>query len=75
MYFDLVILTSLQCLKRDRLVIPDANKNDAIWGTGQLGKNDVTWWQANITGLPPNQKSKQSRVTNLSLFKHLMSVC
>jgi hypothetical protein len=50
-------------------------KNDAIWGTGQLGKNDVTWWQANITGLPPNQKSKQSRVTNLSLFKHLMPVC
>jgi hypothetical protein len=41
-----------------------------LWGTGHLGKNDVTWGQANSTGVPPDPKSKQSRVTNLSLNKH-----
>jgi hypothetical protein len=25
-----------------------------------MGKNDITWGQANSTGMPPDQKSKQS---------------
>ncbi len=44
-------------------------KNDVIEGVGQLGKNDVTCGQAKNTGMPPNQKSLQSRVTYLSLYK------
>ncbi len=47
-----------QCLYR--LVIPDVNKNDFIQGAGWLGKNDVTWGQANSTSMPPDQKTKQS---------------
>ncbi len=41
---------------------PDLNKNDVIQGGGavQLCKNDVTWWHYNSTGVPPDQKSKQS---------------
>ncbi len=32
-----------QCLKRDRLVTPDINKNDVIEGGGRLaGKNGIT---------------------------------
>ncbi len=49
-----------QCLLRDRLVIPDATKNDIIQGAGWLGQNDVTWGQASSTGVPPDQNSKQS---------------
>jgi len=44
----------------DILVIPNVNKNDVTQGAGLLGKYDVSWMQANITGLPPGQKSKQS---------------
>ncbi len=40
--------------------MPDVNKNDVIQGAGQLGQNDVTWGQANFTGMPPNPKGKQS---------------
>jgi hypothetical protein len=47
-----------QCLYR--LVIPDVNKNDFIQGAGWLGKNDVTWEQANSTSVLPDQKTKQS---------------
>jgi hypothetical protein len=35
-------------------------KNDVIQGAGLLGNNDITWEQANSTGMPPDQKSKQS---------------
>jgi hypothetical protein len=35
-------------------------KNDIIQRAGYLGKNDITWGQANSTGMPPDQKSKQS---------------
>ncbi len=35
-----------------------------------MDQNDVIWGQANSTGMPPNQKSKQSWVTNLSIYKH-----
>ncbi len=31
-------------------------KNDVIQGADQLGKNYVTWGQANSTGMPPDQK-------------------
>jgi hypothetical protein len=42
----------------------------SFMGAGYHSQNDVTWGQANNTGVPPNQKSKQSRITNLSLYKH-----
>ncbi len=32
-------------------------------------KNDVTWGQAKITGMPLEHKSKQSRRDNLSVYK------
>jgi hypothetical protein len=35
----------------------------------QLGKNDITQGEANSTGKPPDQKSKQITVTNPFLFK------
>ncbi len=41
------------------MVIPRAN-NYVIQGAGELGKNDVILGQANNTGVPPNQKCKQS---------------
>ncbi len=47
-------------MQRNRLVIPNINKNDVIQGIGQLGKNAITWEQANSTDVPPTQKSKQS---------------
>ncbi len=37
-----------------------------------MGQNDVTWGQASSTGMPPNLKSNQSWVTNLSLYKHCL---
>jgi hypothetical protein len=46
-----------QGLLRDRLVISKVNKNDVIQGAGWLGQNDVTWGQANSTGMPSNQKN------------------
>jgi hypothetical protein len=45
-------------------------KNDLTQGADLLAKNDISWGQANSTGVPPIQKSKQSRVTVLSLYKH-----
>jgi hypothetical protein len=45
-------------------------KNDVIQGAGWLGKNDITWGQANSTCMPPNQSSEHSSVTNPSLYKH-----
>ncbi len=44
---------------------------------GQAGwaKNDVTWGQANSTGMSPDQKNKQSWGANLSLYKHCMWWC
>ncbi len=41
-------------------------KNDVMQGE----KNDVMQGEANSPGEPPDQKSKQSRVTNLSPDKH-----
>jgi hypothetical protein len=41
-------------------------KYDVIQGAGWLGKNDINWKQVYGTGVPPDQKSKQSGVTNLS---------
>jgi hypothetical protein len=41
------------------MVIPRTN-NYVIQGAGKLGKNDVILEQANSTGVPPNQKCKQS---------------
>jgi hypothetical protein len=29
-------------------------------GAGKLGQNDVTWGEANSTGMPPEQICKQS---------------
>ncbi len=46
------------------IIILDVNKNDFIQGAGKLGQNDITCGQANITGVPPQQKIKQSWVTN-----------
>jgi hypothetical protein len=62
----------MQCLSRDRLVIPDVNKNGIIQGAGYPGQNDVTWGQDNCTSVPPDQKSKQSWITNLSLYRHCL---
>ncbi len=45
-------------------------KNDIIQGADELVQNNITFRQANHTGVPPSQKSKQSRLTNLSLYKH-----
>ncbi len=37
-------------------------------GAGKLGKNDVTWGQANSTGMPPNHKvNKAEEPTYLSM--------
>ncbi len=41
-----------QCLSRDRLVIPNVIKSDAIWGAGKLSKTDITRGQASSTGMP-----------------------
>ncbi len=38
------------------VVIHDANKNNVIEGAGWLVQNDITWGQANSTGMPPDQK-------------------
>jgi hypothetical protein len=35
-------------------------KSDVIQGAGELGQNDVTRRLTNSTGVPPDQKSKQS---------------
>jgi len=35
-------------------------QKDVFQGGRQLGKNDVTWGQANNTSMPPDQKSKPS---------------
>jgi hypothetical protein len=35
-----------------------------------LGKNDITLGETNSTNMSLNQKSKQTRVTNLPLYKH-----
>ncbi len=34
----------------------EVNKNEIIQGAGKLGKNDVTWGQANSTGMPLDEK-------------------
>jgi hypothetical protein len=52
-------------------VIPECKQNMmSLMGAFKLGQNDVTWGQANSIGMPPDPISKQSRVTNLSLYKH-----
>ncbi len=43
-------------------------KNHVIQGAGQLGKNDFTYGQANSTGMPPDQKCKQSWGAILFLY-------
>jgi hypothetical protein len=43
----------------------------SLRGQASRAKNDVPIGQANSTGIPPKQKSKQSRVMNLSLYKRL----
>jgi len=42
----------------------------SFMGQASQAKNDITRGQANCTGMPPDRKSKQSLVTNQSLFKH-----
>jgi hypothetical protein len=39
-------------------------KNDVILEAGWVDKNDVTWGKVDSTVVPPDQKSKQSKVTN-----------
>ncbi len=58
----------------DRLVIPDVNKNYVIQGADYLGKNDITQGQVNSTDMLPNKIVKQSRVTNLTLYKHWLGL-
>jgi hypothetical protein len=59
---------------KDGSAIPNETKiMTSFGGAGYLGKNDLNWEQANSTGVPPNQKSTQSRATNLSLQKHWFS--
>ncbi len=45
-------------------------KHDVTQGAGYLFQNDITWGEANSTGVPPDQICKQSWVMNLSLSKH-----
>jgi hypothetical protein len=59
-----------QCLLRDGIVTPNVNKNYVIQEAGYLGTIDVMQGEANSTGMPPNLKNKQSRVTYLSLYKY-----
>jgi hypothetical protein len=49
-------------------------KNDVIWGQASWAKMTLVGGQANSTGMPPNQTSKQSGVTNLSFYKHFVNV-
>jgi hypothetical protein len=42
-------------------------KNDVIQGAGYLGKNGITWDQANSTGMPPDRKvNKAEELTYIS---------
>ncbi len=53
-----------------KLVIPDVNKKWQHSG-GRLGwQNWHHLKKANSTGLPPDQKGKQSKVSNLCLYIH-----
>jgi hypothetical protein len=55
-------------IKRDRLGIPNVNKNDVILGTGQLDKNDATRVLTHCIGMPHDQKVKKAEeVTYLSI--------
>ncbi len=45
--------------------------SNAIQGAGQVDQNDDNLWPAKSTYRQPAQKSKQSRVTDLSLKKTL----
>ncbi len=47
-------------------------KMTSFRGQASLGKKNITWGQANGTAVLPDQKSKQSRVTSLSLYKHCL---
>jgi hypothetical protein len=35
-------------------------------GVGKLGQNDITWGEANSTGVPPDKKEKKA---DLSFYK------
>ncbi len=41
-------------------ILPDVDKNYVLRGASKLGKNDITRGQANCSGMPPHQKSKQN---------------
>ncbi len=43
-----------------RNILPDVNKYDVLRRASKLGKNDITRGQANSSGMPPHQKSKQN---------------
>ncbi len=43
-----------------KYILPDVDKNDVLRGASKLGKNDITRVQANSSGMPPHQKSKQN---------------
>ncbi len=54
------------CREIDKLFLMQT-KNDAIQGADKVDKNDVTWGQANSTGMPPNPKvNKADKLTYLS---------
>jgi hypothetical protein len=41
-------------------------RNDVVQGAGYLSQNDITWGQANCTGMPPDQKmNKAEELTHL----------
>jgi hypothetical protein len=64
------ILVETMFIQRGRLVTP---KNDANQKAEWLGKM-IPPWEAKCNDKPPHQKSKHSRVTNLSLYKHWIGV-
>jgi hypothetical protein len=43
-------------------------KNDIIQEVGWLSKIDVTWGQANSTGVPPDQKVNKAEGSSISGF-------
>jgi hypothetical protein len=49
-------------------------KNDVFQGADKVGKNDVNLGQANNTGVPPDQKSTQIRLTGEGKTTYTFSV-
>ncbi len=45
-------------------------QKEAIQGVGKLGQNDITWGEANSTGVPPDKKEKKAEKLTYLFYKH-----